>query len=241
MPPYGHKQLERDLARIRQHGESQDGISVPDVRDLIKRMGLAFKFLLEDAGADPIAVRAIRTKFRDAGRRSAPWRPTSSRVPGRPQDGANGNRINRWRLPEEHKFYATETEATLVEVKYYLQALSMENSPALPDGTIQNSFGWMVEQAVEPGRYYDPIQLVPIDMNAFLQDRRLVQSGHLMPLDRGGKHVPENAFLMLARSNTIQGNLTLNELISLLVKIVDRHRKRGDFKEEAIDRDTSTT
>jgi hypothetical protein len=240
MPAYDQKRLRYDLELIRQHATAGYDISVEGVRDLIDRIGHAFVFLFKEAGCDSSAVKAIRTKFRDAGRRSAPWKPTSSRVPGRPQDGADGNRITRWLLPEDHKFYASEKDGTLVEVKYYLQALSMENSPRLPEGTIQDSFDWMLEHPVQPGLYIDPIQLIVIDMKDFLRDRKLVQSGHLMPLDRGGKHVPRNAFLMLARSNTIQGNLTVDELISLMEKIVQRHKERGDYTQKAIDRDTST-
>lgn len=178
------------------------------------------------ANYDSREITGVTTKFRDAGRRSAPWRPTSSRMPGRPQDGADGNRINRWLLPSDHKFYAPEAVATLVEVKYYLQALSMDSAPELPPDTIQNSFGWLVEHHVIPNNYLDPIQLVPVNFQEFLTDRRLVQSGHLIPLDRGGRHEPKNAFLMLARSNQLQGNLTIDELIELMQEIVRRHGAR---------------
>jgi hypothetical protein len=65
-------------------------------------------------GHPPEITRAIHTKFNDAGRRSAPWRAFSKKMPGRPQDGGDGNRINRWLLPVDHKFYATEKIATLV-------------------------------------------------------------------------------------------------------------------------------
>jgi hypothetical protein len=54
-------------------------------------------------------------------------------------------------------------------------------------------------------------------------DARTIQSGHLHPLDRGGKHEPANAFLMLHRSNQLQGNLTVEELIALMDEIVKRH------------------
>lgn len=213
-------------------------VSEESVRELIQSLSRLFKELMEAAGHNPTAVKAIRTKFRDAGRRSAPWKPTSSRVPGRPQDGSDGNRISRWLLEIDHKFYATEINATLVEVKYYLQAFSMKNSPDLPNGSIQNSFDWLLRHPIGPGLYIDPIQLVPIDMLDFLEDPRSVQSGHLIPLDRGGTHVPDNAFLMLARSNTLQGNLTLDELISLMDKIVQRHKTKGDYTAKEIESDT---
>ncbi len=227
------------LERIRELARQEHRINDTDARELIETVGLAFKYHLESNGIPESAVRQIRTKFRDAGRRSAPWRPTSSRVPGRPQDGSDGNRINRWLLPADHKFYATEVEATLVEVKYYLQAWSMTNAPALPPNSLQDCFVWLVGHRVAPGEYKDPVQLCPIDLTSFVNDRRLVQSGHLRPLDRDGKHVPSNTFLMLARSNQLQGNLTLDELIGLMRTIVVQHQVAGDVSPVAITSDQS--
>ncbi len=175
-------------------------------------------------------MKAARTKFRDAGRRSPPWRPTSSRVPGRPQDGADGNRRNRWLFKPAHKFYADEITATLVEVRYYLQLLSMNNAPPLPEDSVQESFMWLVDHKVEPSTYLDPIQLIGIDLHEFLEDLRFVQSGHLVPLDRGGKHEPPNSFLMLARSNQLQGNLTLEELLNLMEQILVKHGRHSSIR-----------
>ena len=59
-----------------------------------------------------------------------------------------------------------------------------------------------------------------------MEDARTIQSGHLYPLDRGGRHIPQNAFLMLHRSNQLQGNLTLDELVTLMNEIVKRHSEK---------------
>jgi hypothetical protein len=170
-------------------------------------------------------VRRLTTKLRDAGRRSAPWRPTSSRVPGRPQDGSDGNRINRWLLPQDHKFYADEKTACLVEIRYYLMALSFKNTPLINNNDFQESFKWLLPNRIMPDNYLDPIQLISIDMDMIIKDARLIQSGHLFPLDRGGKHEPNNTFLMLARSNQLQGNLSVDELLELMESIVIRHKQ----------------
>jgi hypothetical protein len=45
-------------------------------------------------------------------------------------------------------------------------------------------------------------------------------------LDRDGKHEPKNAFLMLHRSNQLQGNLTLEELVALMEEITKRHAEK---------------
>jgi hypothetical protein len=222
------------LAVLRKFGEKRDRLTVEDARVLISITTNFFCDHLVASGYEPSKVRAIVTKFRDAGRRSPPWRPASARVPGRPQDGADGNRRLRWLFDDDHKFYADELTATLVEVRYYLQALSMLNAPPVPPNTIQDSFTWLTGHRIEPGAYVDPLQLEPIDLKEFIEDRRYVESGHIVPLDRGGKHVPSNAFLSLARSNKLQGNLTFDELLELMEKIVDKHKTSVKAEEELL-------
>lgn len=197
-------------------------ISVENVQILIDATSNYFKKLLLENNYDASQIKAIRTKLRDAGRRSAPWKATSSIVPGRPQDGSDGNRINRWLLHSDHKFYATEVIATLVEIKYYLQLLSMKNAP-LVDPRISTKFNWLLGHAIYPNNYKDPIQSIDIDFNDVIANPKLIQSGHLYPLDRGGVHHPSNTFLMYHRSNQLQGNLTVDELITLMKEIVAKH------------------
>jgi hypothetical protein len=216
--------MEKQLERLAEGAGRGSDVSLVNVRQMIKDITHVFiqSLLLQDR--DPRQITRVTTKLRDAGRRSPPWTPASSVVPGRPQDGADGNRRLRWLFEETHKFYANEINATLVEIKYYLQLLSMDNAPGLPSRTIQDSFHWLIEHSVQPGNYLDPIQLVHIDLNDVLAGTRHIQSGHLRPLDRGGRHEPRNAFLMLARSNQLQGNLTVDELLELMERIVERHR-----------------
>lgn len=201
--------------------------STEEVVELWRLLKALANHLLLEANFPEKAVKAMHTKFNDAGRRSAPWKPTSSRVAGRPQDGADGNRINRWLMDPSHKFYATEKDATLVQIRYYLQMLSMEGAPELPREDLKTCFEWLVGHEIGPGLYQDPIQLIPISLPKFLENPRDVTSGHLIPLDRGGKHVPSNAYLMLHRSNALQGNQTVDELIELLRDIVKRHDSLG--------------
>jgi len=219
-------QLEQ-AAQLHRLGALGPEIDLPNVRLMIRLMPTLFRALCEEAGHDARQARALTTKFRDAGRRSPPWKPASTRVPGRPQDGADGNRRSRWLFEPTHKFYATERDASLLEVRYYLQALSMTNAPALPRDDTPEVLSWLTGHPVRPGQYLDPIQLVPIDFHEMLNDPRLIHSGHLVPLDRGGRHVPANAYLMLARSNQLQGNMKLEELIELMSQIVERQRTIG--------------
>src|SRR5262249_46641843 len=86
----------------------EDGLEVEHAQRAIALFPFFFGRPTSEAGYDARKARGITTKFRDAGRRSPPWRPASARVPGRPQDGADGNRRNRWLFDEDHKFWADE-------------------------------------------------------------------------------------------------------------------------------------
>lgn len=210
-------------------GSQGSELSLEGVREAINTLPTAFRTLLESNGFGARQGRALTTKFRDAGRRSAPWRQFSGRVAGRPQDGADGNRINRWLLPENHKFFATERDATLVEIKYYLQTLSMTGAPVVVDPKFRSAFLWLVGHDVEPGLYEDPITLEPIDFPQFCEEPRTVTSGHIFPLDRGGRHTPDNTFLQLKKINELQGNNTVDELLLMMDSIVNRHKQRKSF------------
>jgi len=219
------EELEKQLERLAKTATKGLEVSPEDVRQMIKDVTHVFVQSLLGQGRERRQITRLTTKLRDAGRRSPPWMPASSIVPGRPQDGADGNRRRRWLFEESHKWYANEVNATLVEIKYYLQMMSMQQAPDLPSGSIQECFGWLIEHSVEPGRYLDPIQRIEIKLNDVVADARCIQSGHLIPLDRGGRHIPSNAFLMLSRSNQLQGNLTLAELLDLMEAILSRHHR----------------
>jgi len=95
--------LTQTINKVISLSEFKTEISAENAQLLIKYIKIIFDEIMCKKYPER-EVRRLTTKFRDAGRRSAPWRPTSSRVPGRPQDGSDGNRINRWLLPPDHKF-----------------------------------------------------------------------------------------------------------------------------------------
>lgn len=214
------------LTRISVLAQKGSSITVEEVRELMTLITRVFREHLISNNFNERQITRLTTKLRDAGRRSPPWKPTSSRVPGRPQDGSDGNRISRWLMKPDNKFYADEITATLVEIKYYLQLFSMQDAPPLPENTLSDSFNWLIDHEVKPNSYVDPIQKIPISLKEVLDDARIIQSGHLHPLDRGGKHEPSNTFLMLKGSNNLQGNLTLEELLTLMAAILERHKKK---------------
>ena len=215
--------IEEKLERIAELAEAQNNITVENVKIVMKQISDVFRLHLAAHDFDTAQIRKLRTKLRDAGRRSPPWKPHSGRVAGRPQDGADGNRINRWLMDPEHKFYATEVVANLVEIKYYLQCFSMTDCPPLPNDSLKTCFSFMLEHDVTPGEYKDPIQKINISIIEVLANARIIQSGHIHPLDRDGRHEPSNTFLMLHRSNQLQGNLTVDELLDLMESILEQH------------------
>ena len=54
-----------------------------------------------------------------------------------------------------------------------------------------------------------------------------VKFGRRLRQDRGGTHIPQNTFLMLDRSNQIQGNQTLDELLELMARVVKGYHEKG--------------
>jgi hypothetical protein len=210
----------------------EQGQSLENATAIIDLFPMFFRELMISSGFEMKSALALTTKFRDAGRRSAPWRAYSQRVPGRPQDGADGNRRNRWLLPVDNKQYADQTTATLVEIGFYLQALAFTNAPVVENADFAGAWTWLVDFEVKPGTYLDPLQRRPIDMRIVVANPRVITSGHIIPLDRQGRHAPNNVFLTLARSNQMQGNMTLPEFLRLAQEIVNRHILHGSFPDD---------
>ena len=211
------------------------GAAGPDCaeEDVVQMYKAARAYFREQLSAKPTRrVTALLTKYNDAGPRSAPWRAVSERVPGRPQDGRDGNRINRWELPEDHKFYSTRRDGLLVGIKYMFQTLSMDGAPPSPR-ELSECYMWLTGHEIGRGRFRDPIQLVGVSFEEILEKPRLITSGHLHPLDRGGRHLPENTSLMLKVSNDLQGSLTVEELLDKMEEILRRHGRTSERPQSA--------
>ncbi len=193
-----------------------------DARRLITLWSELFRKLLIANGVEARQVTRLTTKFRDAGRRSPPWQPGSETGNRRPQDGADGNRRSRWLFEKAHKFYADEITATLVEVRYFLQTLSMKGAPEIPDGRLETEFMTILGHPLKPGLFLDPIQKIPVEFQKFVDNPRYIESGHYIPLGKGGRHTPDNATLMLRDSNRLQADLSLDELLEIMAGILER-------------------
>jgi len=207
----------------------QQCLTEEDVRSLISDVKALFWFTLSRAGVNDDVIRMMSTKFHDAGRRSPPWQAGSARGTfRRPQDGADGNRQRRWLFPTEHKFYAGEIVATLTEVRFYFQTLSMDGAPHLQGNELRDPAIPILGHPLEPGKFLDPISKLPVKFTDFVQDRRAVESGHIIPLGSEldgvrGRHNVQNATLMLRDSNRIQADMTVPELMQMFEGILRRH------------------
>jgi len=193
-----------------------------DARTLMRLWSELFRKLLITNGVEARQITRLTTKFRDAGRRSPPWQPGSETGNRRPQDGADGNRRNRWLFERVHKFYADEVTATLSEIRYFLQTLSMQGAPEIPGGRLETEFMTILGHPLKPGMFLDPIQKIPVEFQKFVNNPRYLESGHYVPLGKGGRHTPDNATLMLRDSNRLQADLTVNELLEIMAGILER-------------------
>lgn len=222
------KPTPQELAsQIAQLGALGPSMSDLDVDALMERVPALFRQVSTAVGYPKRRVDAIVTKFRDSGRRSAPTQVFSSIGPGRPQNAADGNRANRWTLPSGHKYFASKRDAQLVEIKYFFQALSFEGAPSLADPSVCTAFIWLLGHEIAPNAYLDPIMRRELNFEAFVALPRVVTSGHFVPLARGGRHEPDNTFLMLDRSNTLQNDLKFDEFLALVDDILRRQAEIG--------------
>lgn len=198
-------------------------ITAQDARQLIKSWSALFRHLLLENNVEARQITRLTTKFRDAGRRSPPWQSGSETGNRRPQDGPDGNRQNRWLFNNTHKFYADEVTATLTEIRYFMQTLSMNGAPSIPNKRLERDFLVILGHSLKPGMFLDPIQKIPVEFEEFVNNPTYLESGHYVPLGKGGKHTPDNATLMLRDSNRLQADLTVNELLDIMAGILERH------------------
>jgi hypothetical protein len=194
-----------------------------DSYELLRKLRQLLRDVLQEKGIEKKIIQAFLTKFVDSGRRSPPWQQGNEDGHRRPQDGADGNRQNRWLFDTEHPYYATKSMGCLVEIKFILQTFSMGNVSNLPSDILQNSFNGLLDHVLAPGLFVDPLTGNVIDFNKFVADRKYLESGHINPHGRGGRHTYNNATLMLRDSNRQQADLTIDECLENMAIILKNH------------------
>jgi len=140
------------------------------------------------------------------------------------------NRAKRWEVLFGDFQFATLQNCWSVERQLTEQLVNFANFPA----EIKNMFQQegLITGAEEATRC--PITLAPLDFIPFAiatvtatHGRSDYQIGHLTPLKRGGRHVGANVAWQSADGNRIQGDLTLEETLSLLDTISARRQPSG--------------
>jgi hypothetical protein len=111
--------------------------------------------------------------------------------------------------------------------------LEFQGAPAVSEETMQ-ILERHLRRELSPNSYRDPLTLELLDYHAFLAEvespvhgRSEFHIGHRDPR-AVPKHVPTNVEWRTARSNLIQGDLTLREARSKFVELIARYFKLGE-------------
>jgi hypothetical protein len=146
------------------------------------------------------------------------------------------NRAKRWEVLYGDFQFATLQNCWSVERKLTEELIFFANFPSqIRDAFIERS---LVAGRDEPTRC--PITLAPLDFIPFANatmaathGRSDYQVGHLTPLKRGGHHIGTNIAWQSADGNRIQGDLSLEETLALLISI--EQRRAADIKSPSVD------
>ncbi len=193
--------------------------TIAEVRDDIKRLKRGFKEIGVAAGlVTAVERRALRS--------------------GRSQTGEfKSNRQSRWRLQPNDPQYGTEIDSKIILVKLLCQILEFQEAP-IPSDAIQAIAHKYLKRTPRQGQYRDPLtreRLSYRQMVAEYQDPRQGMSnfhiGHEDPTVQP-KHTPSNVSWRSARSNLIQGDLTLREARTKFVELIARYFELGEVSIE---------
>jgi hypothetical protein len=174
---------------------------------------------LQTAGIPVALLNAISTRALRTGRRQTGQFPT--------------NRQSRWQLDPQHPQYGTEEDCKEILLGLLATLLEFQGAPAVSEETMQ-ILERHLRRELSPNSYRDPLTLELLDYHAFLAEvespvhgRSEFHIGHRDPR-AVPKHVPTNVEWRTARSNLIQGDLTLREARSKFVELIARYFKLGE-------------
>lgn len=122
----------------------------------------------------------------------------------------------------------------MVLMKLLGTMLQFDGAPAIPKD-LKLLFSRSLSIAVEPGTYRDPLTLEKLDFQELMAEltqplhgRSLFHLGHREP-SRLPKHTPDNVEWRSARSNLIQGDLTLRQARAKFVELIARYLELGEI------------
>jgi hypothetical protein len=143
------------------------------------------------------------------------------------------NRDYRWATWVNSGQFAARTECYAVELELLSQILEFEGAPII-DAARRTEVEQHLGRPLAIGARRCLITGVPMKYADFIvattnpaAGKSPYHVGHLSPLTRGGKHEQSNVVWMTEQGNRIQGNDTLDEIVSLLKIAAQYHVNQG--------------
>ena len=160
---------------------------------------------------------------------------------GRRQTGEfKSNRESRWRLQPDDPQYGTDIDSKIILAKLLCQLLEFQGAP-IPTNAVLEVARKYLERAPGQGQYRDPLTREHLSFPQIVAEkadpRHGISSFHIGHDDptRQPKHTPANVSWRSARSNLIQGNLTLREARTKFVELIARYFELGEVSIEPED------
>ena len=147
------------------------------------------------------------------------------------------NRASRWNLSEEDPQYGTQEDCQLILIRLLATLMEFRGAPTLPAEVVVVLERYL-GRPLGPDTYKDPLTLERMSyaelMNECANPRpgsSILHIGHRDPRLRP-KHVPDNVEWRSARSNLIQGEMTLDEARTRFVELIARYFGLGEVRIE---------
>jgi hypothetical protein len=185
-------------------------------------------------------LRTVRKSLRAAGVPQSLLNSVRTRAlkTGRRQTGPHkGNRADRWDVDTGDPQYGSETDCKLILLRLYAMMLEFKNAPNVDDPT-KSTLEKYLGRPIQKGQYRDPLTKERLDFTSFVAESEHPQHGrsdfhlgHENP-KAAPKHTPANVGWRSARSNLIQGDLTLAQARTKFVELIARYFDLGEVKIE---------
>jgi len=157
---------------------------------------------------------------------------------GRRQTGQyQSNRASRWTLDPNDTQFGTEVECKVILLRLLGMILCFKNAPTVDAGN-RLILEFYLGSHVEAGSYRDALTLEKLDYHRLQAEAAAPKHGrsefHLGHENAQAvpKHTPTNVSWRSARSNLIQGDLTLAEARTKFVELIARYFELGEVRIE---------
>ena len=178
---------------------------------------------LKKAGVQAKLLDSIRTRALETGRR---------------QTGPHqSNRQSRWKTRKDDPQYASESDCKIILLRLYATMLEFRNAPRA-DGATMLTLEKYLGRPIQGDRYEDPLTKERLDFSKLAGEienpehgKSQFHLGHEKP-KAVPRHLPANVSWRSARSNFMQGDLTLDEARTKFVELIARYFGLGEVRVE---------